>query len=141
MAAQHVSARCLLYFTFHAPFALRSRHVLFLRQLPEHYLLMAPDGTILDASDRYLAATLKERAAIVGRNVFDVFPREEQNDWQVFAAPRARQHATPHTVPRICYDMQRPAEQERPWRSGTGKPPPIPFSTRRGRLSCEKPRT
>jgi PAS domain S-box-containing protein len=93
-------------------------------QLPEHYLLLAPDYTILDASDRYLAATLKQRAAIVGRNVFDVFPREEQNDWQVFfdSLEHVRQHATPHTMPRIRYDMQRPAEQgggleERYWQT------------------------
>ena len=93
-------------------------------QMPEHYLLMAPDYTILDASNQYLAATLKQREAIAGRNVFDVFPREEQNDWQVFfdSLEHVRQHATPHTMPRIRYDMQRPAEQgggleERYWQT------------------------
>ncbi|WP_354583813.1 PAS domain-containing protein [Hymenobacter sp. UYCo722] len=92
--------------------------------MPEHYLLMAPDYTILDASNQYLAATLKQREAIAGRNVFDVFPREEQNDWQVFfdSLEHVRQHATPHTMPRIRYDMQRPAEQgggleERYWQT------------------------
>ena len=60
----------------------------------------------------------------MGRNVFDVFPREEQNDWQVFfdSLEHVRQHATPHTMPRISYDMQRPAEQggglkERYWQT------------------------
>ena len=82
-------------------------------QLPEYYLLMAPDYSILDASDLYLAVTFKHRAAIVGRNVFDVFPREDQNDWKVFtdSLDYVRQHAAPHTMPRIRYDMQRPAEQ------------------------------
>ncbi|WP_426061217.1 PAS domain-containing protein [Hymenobacter sp. B1770] len=82
-------------------------------QLPEHYLLMAPDYTILDASDRYLAVTMKQRDAIVGRDVFDVFPRGEQNDWKVFAdsLDYVREQAKPHTMPRIRYDMQRTAEQ------------------------------
>ncbi|WP_082685208.1 PAS domain-containing protein [Hymenobacter sedentarius] len=82
-------------------------------QLPEHYLLMAPDYTILDASDPYLAVTFKQRDVIVGRNVFDVFPRADQNDWKVFSdsLEHVRQHGTPHTMPRIRYDMQRTAEQ------------------------------
>jgi PAS domain S-box-containing protein len=91
-------------------------------QLPEHYLLMAPDYTILDASDRYLAVTFKQREAIVGRNVFDVFPREDQNDWKVFtdSLDYVREHAQPHTMPRIRYDMQRTAQdggglEERYW--------------------------
>ncbi|GAC1377195.1 MAG: hypothetical protein NVSMB30_23670 [Hymenobacter sp.] len=93
-------------------------------QLPEHYLLMAPDYTILDASDLYLAVTFKERASIVGRNVFDVFPRDEQNDWQVFSdsLEHVRVHRTAHTMPRIRYDMQRAAAQgggteERYWQT------------------------
>ena len=53
----------------------------YLWQLPDNYLLLAPDYTILDASNRYLATTGRQRAAIVGCNVFDVFPRAEQNDW------------------------------------------------------------
>ncbi|GAA4367150.1 hypothetical protein GCM10023185_38760 [Hymenobacter saemangeumensis] len=82
-------------------------------QLPEHYLLMAPDFTILDASDLYLSATFKQREAIVGRNVFDVFPREDQNDWKIFtdSLEHVRQQRTPHTMPRIRYDMQRTPEQ------------------------------
>ena len=93
-------------------------------QLPERYLLMAPDYTILDASDLYLAVTFKERASIVGRNVFDVFPRDEQNEWQVFSdsLEHVHQHRTAHTMPRIRYDMQRPPEQgggteERYWQT------------------------
>ncbi|MFD2787402.1 PAS domain-containing protein [Hymenobacter rubripertinctus] len=93
-------------------------------QLPEHYMLVAPDFTILDASDRYLTATLLERAAIVGRDVFEVFPREEQSEWQVLfdSLDHVRQHATAHTMPRIRYDLQRPAGQgggleERYWQT------------------------
>jgi PAS domain S-box-containing protein len=82
-------------------------------QLPEYYLLMAPDYTILDASDLYLAVTFKQRQAIVGQNVFDAFPRADQNDWKVFtdSLEHVRQHGTPHSMPRIRYDMQRPEAQ------------------------------
>jgi PAS domain S-box-containing protein len=93
-------------------------------QLPERYLLLTPDYTILDASDAYLAATMKERGAVVGRKLFDVFPREEQNEWQVFAdsIDHVRQHGEPHTMARIRYDIPRPAGQdggleERYWQS------------------------
>lgn len=82
-------------------------------QLPEHYLLLAPDLTILDASDRYLAVTMKQREAIVGRGVFDVFPRDAQNAWKVFvdSVDHVRDTGTSHAMTRVRYDIQRPAEQ------------------------------
>ena len=96
----------------------------YLWQLPDDYLLLAPDYTILDASDRYLATTGRQRDAIVGHNVFDVYPRAEQNDWRTFADSfeYVRQHATSHTMPRIRYDIPRPAGQgdgleERYWQT------------------------
>ncbi|WP_426061463.1 PAS domain-containing protein [Hymenobacter sp. B1770] len=82
-------------------------------QLPEYYLLLAPDLTILDATDRFLAVTMKEREAIVGRGVFDVFPRDEQNAWKVFvdSVDHVRDTGTSHEMTRIRYDLPRPAEQ------------------------------
>ncbi|UXI67992.1 ATP-binding protein [Tahibacter amnicola] len=41
---------------------------------PGLYLVLAPDLTILAASEAYLAATMTRREAIVGRFLFDVFP-------------------------------------------------------------------
>jgi PAS domain-containing protein len=43
---------------------------------PALFLLLDknPEFTILDASDAYLRATRKQRQAIVGRPIFDVFP-------------------------------------------------------------------
>lgn len=41
---------------------------------PDLYLVLAPDLTILAVSDAYLRATMTERAAILGRGIFDVFP-------------------------------------------------------------------
>ena len=42
--------------------------------VPDLYLILSPDLDILTASDAYLQATLTRREAIVGRNIFEVFP-------------------------------------------------------------------
>jgi signal transduction histidine kinase len=47
---------------------------LLFESLPEKYLVIDPDLVIVAASDAYLAATLTERGAMVGRRLFDVFP-------------------------------------------------------------------
>ncbi|MGE3770452.1 MAG: response regulator [Bdellovibrionales bacterium] len=41
---------------------------------PGLYLVLTPDLHIVAASDAYLKATMTERDAILGRNIFDVFP-------------------------------------------------------------------
>jgi PAS domain S-box-containing protein len=41
---------------------------------PGLFLVLDPDFTIVAASDAYLRATLTERATIVGRSLFDLFP-------------------------------------------------------------------
>jgi len=45
-----------------------------LEAAPGCYLILDPDLKIVGASDAYLAATMTDRAAIVGRGIFDVFP-------------------------------------------------------------------
>src|SRR5450755_673239 len=42
--------------------------------LPGLYLVLSPDLSIVAVSDAYLRATMTERAAILGRQIFDVFP-------------------------------------------------------------------
>ena len=54
-----------------------------LEGLPGQVLVLAPDGprfTILAASDAYLDATLTQRAEIVGKGVFEVFPDMRPRD-------------------------------------------------------------
>ena len=41
---------------------------------PGLFLVLDPDLVIVGASDAYLRATMTERDAIVGRDMFDVFP-------------------------------------------------------------------
>ena len=57
--------------------------------LPGRYLLLAPNLEIVAATDVYLEVTKTERASIVGRNVFDVFP-ENPNDPKVTDATSLR---------------------------------------------------
>lgn len=42
--------------------------------LPDLYLFLSPDFSILDATDAYLNATLTIRENIIGKNLFEVFP-------------------------------------------------------------------
>ena len=46
---------------------------------PGLYLVLAPDLTIVAASDAYLAATMTTREQILGRMIFDVFPDNPDN--------------------------------------------------------------
>lgn len=45
-----------------------------LRSAPDLYLILSPTFEIIDASDTYIKATLTNRKAMIGKNLFDVFP-------------------------------------------------------------------
>ena len=47
---------------------------LLFERAPAPYLVLDGHFDIVAVNDAYLAATMTERAAIVGRNLFDVFP-------------------------------------------------------------------
>lgn len=47
---------------------------LLFESIPGNYLVLAPDFTIVGASDAYLAVTLTQREQIIGRGLFEVFP-------------------------------------------------------------------
>ncbi|QJX45640.1 PAS domain-containing protein [Hymenobacter taeanensis] len=94
-----------------------------LHQLPGNYILLTPDNIIIDASDDYLAVTLKQRADIVGRNILEAYTAAEQNEWQVLADSfeQVRRLRQPFTMPLIRYDLQRTDGQsgyeERYWQA------------------------
>lgn len=46
---------------------------------PGLYLVLKPDFTIVAVSDAYLKATMTKREAILGRNIFEVFPDNPAN--------------------------------------------------------------
>ncbi|MBO2008146.1 PAS domain-containing protein [Hymenobacter negativus] len=83
------------------------------RSLPDSFLVMAPDATILDNTDSHVAASLKSREEVLGRTLFEAYPSVDQNQGDVIAASHehVRQHLEPHTMPLIRYDLEVPAEQ------------------------------
>jgi signal transduction histidine kinase/CheY-like chemotaxis protein len=93
---------------------------------PGLYLVLAPDFTIVAASDAYLHATMTTRQSIVGRNIFDVFPDNPADPDATgtrnlrASLTRVLQHRRPHTMAVQKYDIRRPdgeggAFEERYW--------------------------
>ena len=91
------------------------------RVLPGAYLLMTPDGTILDNSDQHVAVSLLPRAQAVGRYIFDAFPGDPQSQPGLLASHEAvRRTLRADVLPLLRYDIARPAAlgggtEERYW--------------------------
>ncbi|MVN77123.1 PAS domain-containing protein [Hymenobacter sp. HMF4947] len=83
------------------------------RSLPENFLLMAPDATIIDNTDSHVAVSLKPRAEVVGQTLFEAYPSVDENEGEVIfqSHEHVRNFLEPHTMPLIRYDLERPAEQ------------------------------
>ena len=89
--------------------------------LPGSFLLLAPDGTILDNSDEHVAVSLLPREQVVGRYIFDAFPGDTQSQADLLASHEAvRRTLRAHVMPLLRYDIARPAAlgggtEERYW--------------------------
>ena len=94
--------------------------------VPGLYLVLTPDLRIVAASDAYLRATMTERAAILGRHLFDVFPDNPADAGATgvrnLGASLERVLAThaPDVMAVQKYDIRRPREdgggfEERYW--------------------------
>jgi PAS domain S-box-containing protein len=83
------------------------------RSLPENFLLLAPDATILDNTDGHVAVSLKPREEVVGRTLFEAYPSVDKNEGDVIfdSLEYVRHQRQPHTMPLIRYDLQRSEEQ------------------------------
>jgi hypothetical protein len=99
-----------------------------IRAAPDRYLLLAPDLTIVEASDTYLEATMTEREAILGRGVFEVFPDDPANAVADGTAnvrasmQRVLQDRRPHAIEILRHPIRKPtpegtAFEERYWKS------------------------
>ena len=91
------------------------------RMLPGSYLLLAPDGTVLDNSDQHVEVSLLPREQAVGRNIFEAYPSALESQRNLAAShDQVRQTLRPDTMPLLRYDLERPAElgggtEERYW--------------------------
>ncbi len=83
------------------------------RKLPENFLLMRPDATIVDNTDAHEAISFKPRADAVGRTLFEAYPSVDQNEGdKIFQShENVRRTLRPDAMPLIRYDLERPAEQ------------------------------
>lgn len=95
---------------------------------PDLYLALNPDLVIVAVSDSYLRATMTERDAIVGRNLFVVFPdnpadsRADGVDTLTASLERVFERRQPDTMGILKYDIRRPTTEgggfeERYWSS------------------------
>jgi anti-anti-sigma regulatory factor len=81
---------------------------------PDLYLALAPDLTIVGVSDSYLRATMTERAEIVGRGLFEVFPDNPDDPVATGTAnlgaslQRVLDHRAPDRMDVQKYDIRRP---------------------------------
>jgi signal transduction histidine kinase len=85
--------------------------------LPGLYLILLSDFTIIDASDAYLSATMTQRADIIGKGIFEVFP-DNPADAQAdgvsnlrASLERVRRDRVAHTMAVQRYDIRRPAAE------------------------------
>lgn len=83
------------------------------RKLPENFLLLLPDATIVDNTDGHVAVGMKARAEAVGRSLFEVYPSVDQNEGdKIFQShENVRRTLRPDVMPLIRYDLERPAGQ------------------------------
>ena len=79
------------------------------RALPGSYLLLAPDGTVLNNSDQHVEASLLPRSQAVGRNLFEAYPSAPGSQRDLAASlEQVQRTLRPDTMP---LDLERPAAQ------------------------------
>jgi PAS domain S-box-containing protein len=82
------------------------------RSLPGSYLLLTPDGTIVDNTDAHVAVSLLPREEAVGRDIFVAYPSAPESQQALREShDYVRTHLQAHTMPLTRYDLQRPVEQ------------------------------
>jgi PAS domain S-box-containing protein len=76
---------------------------------PNPYVLLSPDFTIVGMNEAYLGVTMRTRADITGRNMFEAFPGEGASVEQLKASlDRAFKTRKPDHLALIHYDIPRP---------------------------------
>jgi PAS domain S-box-containing protein len=79
------------------------------RLLPHNYLLLRPDGTIVENSDRHVAVSMLPREQSAGRNIFEAYPSAPESQRELNESHEyVRRHRQPHTMPVMRYDLLRP---------------------------------
>ena len=89
--------------------------------LPDNYLLMTPEATLLDNSDAHVRVSLLPREQAMDRHMFDAYPGDPQSQANLRASHEVvRSTLQAHVMPLLRYDIARPAAlgggtEERYW--------------------------
>src|SRR5690606_31472933 len=81
---------------------------------PDLYLILTPSLDIVAVNDAYCRATMIDRAAVLGRPLFDIFPDNPDDPAASGVAhlraslTRALQHRRADVMPTQKYDIRRP---------------------------------
>jgi PAS domain S-box-containing protein len=82
------------------------------RTLPDKYLLLSPEGRVLDLNDAHAASSLpgRRREEVAGKDFFEVWPPNSDTEGDVVrrSQQRVREQRTADTMPLIRYDLPRP---------------------------------
>ena len=82
------------------------------RALPDKYLLLSPEGRVLDLNDAHAASSLpqRRREEVIGLDFFAVWPPNSDSEGETVR--RSHQHVrefrTPDTMPLLRYDLPLP---------------------------------
>jgi signal transduction histidine kinase len=88
-----------------------------LEAAPDLYLFLSPELRIVAASDAYLRATMTQRDAIVGRDLFDIFPDDPANTAANAVSNlrasllRVLETKAPDRMPPQTYAIRKPASE------------------------------
>lgn len=109
---------------------------------PGLYLVLDPHLTIVGASNAYLSATMTERDAIVGRNVFDVFPDNPEEEGATgvtnlrASLDRVLALRQPDAMAIQKYDIQRPQSEGGGFEERYWSPLNTPILDNAGKIIC-----
>lgn len=88
-----------------------------LQSTPDLYLILDPEFNIIELSEAYLRATMIQREAVIGRNIFDVFPDNPADPTATgvknlkTSLQRVLKNKKPDTMAIQKYDIRKPESE------------------------------
>jgi signal transduction histidine kinase len=109
---------------------------------PGLYLVLSPELKIIAVSDAYLHATMTERSAILGRDLFDVFPDNPEDQAATgthnlrLSLQRALRDKIADAMALQKYDIRKPASEGGAFEERYWSPINVPVLDAQGNVAC-----